>query len=58
MLPLQIHEKNLDERKKSIRELERTIKMKENDNEQLLKELENLNVSVHERVHIEQVNGE
>jgi hypothetical protein len=31
--------------------------MKENDNEQLLKELEDLNVSVHERKHIEQVNG-
>lgn len=37
--------------------MERTIKQKENDNEQLLKELEDLNVSVHERRHIEQVNG-
>ncbi|XP_060599927.1 cilia- and flagella-associated protein 43-like [Ruditapes philippinarum] len=34
------------------------IKMKENDNEQLLKELEDLNVSVHERKHIEQVNAD
>lgn len=40
-----------------MKDLERTIKSKENENEQLLKELEDLNVSVHERKHIEQVNG-
>ncbi|XP_052225547.1 cilia- and flagella-associated protein 43-like isoform X5 [Dreissena polymorpha] len=54
----QIHEKNLSERKKALKELERTIKQKENDNEQLLKQLEDLNVSVHERKHIEQVNAD
>ena len=53
----QIHEKGLSDKQRSFKELERTIKQKENDNEQLLKELEDLNVSVHERNHIEQVNG-
>ncbi|XP_053407637.1 cilia- and flagella-associated protein 43-like isoform X4 [Mercenaria mercenaria] len=53
-----IHEKTLDDKNKSLRDLERTIKQKENDNEQLLKELEDLNVSVHERRHIEQVNAD
>lgn len=53
-----IHEKTLDERKKTLKDLERTIKQKENDNEQLLKELEDLNVSVHERHHIQQVNAD
>ena len=54
----QVHEKTLDDKKKTLKEIEKTIKQKENDNEQLLKELEDLNVSVHERKHIEEVNGE
>jgi len=54
----QIHEKTIDERRKQLRELERTIKQREAENEQVLKELEDLNVSVHERQHIELVNGE
>ena len=40
-----------------LKDLEKTIKTKDNENEQLLKELEDLNVSVHERRHIEEVNG-
>ncbi|WAR21242.1 CFA43-like protein, partial [Mya arenaria] len=54
----QIHEKNIDERQKQLKELERTIKQRENENEQVLKELENLNVSVYERRHIEEVNAD
>ncbi|KAL4232016.1 Cilia- and flagella-associated protein 43 [Mactra antiquata] len=53
-----IHEKTIDEKKKQIKELDRSSKQKENDNEQLLHELEDLNVSVHERKHIEQVNAD
>lgn len=53
-----IHEKTLEERNKTLKDLERTAKQKEYDNEQLLKELEDLNVSVHERKHIEQVNAD
>lgn len=53
-----LHEKTVDERKKTMKELERTFRGKENENEQLLKELEDLNVSVHERKHIEDVNAD
>ena len=53
----QHHEKTTDEKKRTLKDLEKTIKQKDNENEQLLKELEDLNVSVHERRHIEEVNG-
>ena len=53
----QQHEKTTDERKRTYKDLEKTIRQKDNDNEQLLKELEDLNVSVYERRHIEDVNG-
>ena len=53
----QQHEKTTDEKKRILKDLEKTIRQKDNDNEQLLKELEDLNVSVYERRHIEDVNG-
>ena len=54
---LQNHEKNVDERKKTLRDLKRIIKERAEENAALTKELEELNVSVNERRHIHEVNG-
>ena len=54
---LQNHEKNVDERKKTLRDLKRIIKERADENAALTKELEELNVSVNERRHIHEVNG-
>lgn len=56
-LSKQNHEKNVDDRKKTLRELKRIIKEKAEENSALTKELEELNVSVNERRHIHEVNG-
>ena len=57
VIVLQNHEKNVDERKKTLRDLKRIIKERADENAALTKELEELNVSVNERRHIHEVNG-
>ena len=54
---LQNHEKNVDDRKKTLRDLKRIVKERADENTALTKELEELNVSVNERRHIHEVNG-
>jgi len=54
----QHHEKNVHEKKKQIRELKRIIREKEEENNALVSELEDLNVSVNERRHIQEVNAD
>ena len=47
----------MDEKKKQMRELRRTIREKTEENAELTRELEELNVSVNERLFIHEVNG-
>ena len=53
----QHHEKNCEERKKIVKKLRQTIRGKEKNNATLDKDLEEMNVSVAERKHINEVNG-
>lgn len=57
IIHFQHHEKNVDEQKQMLKELRKTIKQKEEENRALERELEELNVSVNERQHIDDVNG-
>ena len=54
----QCHEKNVREKKRQLKELKKIIKDKTEENGSLGTELEELNVSVNERRHIHEVNGE
>ena len=54
---LQHHEKHVQTKKRIIRDLNRTIKDKESENSAISVELEELNVTVNERRHIHEVNG-
>ena len=58
MVMLQHHEKAVEGRKKILKELRHTIRGKEKNNATLDKDLEEMNVSVAERKHINEVNGE
>ncbi|XP_033633066.1 cilia- and flagella-associated protein 43-like isoform X1 [Asterias rubens] len=51
------HEKNCEERKKIVKKLRQTIRGKEKNNATLDKDLEEMNVSVAERKHINEVNA-
>ena len=53
----QHHEKACDERKKILKGLRHTIRGKEKNNASLDNDLEEMNVSVAERKHINEVNG-
>ena len=53
----QHHEKAVLEKKKVIKELKRTIRDREEENGRLSDDLQDLNVSVNERRHINEVNG-
>ena len=55
---LQHHEKNIGERKKILGKLRHTAKKKGKDNADLDDQLEEMNVCVAERKHINDVNGE
>ncbi|XP_077991965.1 cilia- and flagella-associated protein 43-like [Glandiceps talaboti] len=52
------HEKNMGERKDIIGQLRQTIRKKERDNHKLMRELQELNVTVAERKHINSVNAD
>ncbi|XP_041368827.1 cilia- and flagella-associated protein 43-like isoform X2 [Gigantopelta aegis] len=52
------HEKNLEEKKKILKELNKMTYQKQNNNSGLSMQLQDINVSVHERVHIDEVNAE
>jgi len=52
------HEKNLEERKRLLKDLSKSVKVKGGSNGKLDKDLLDLNVLVNERRHIEQVNAE
>lgn len=53
----QHHEKDVGDKKKIVRDLKRTIQDKKDENNRVSVELEELNVSVNERRHINEVNG-
>ena len=46
------------QKKKIVKELKKTIKDRNDENDELANELEDLNVSVNERRNIHEVNGE
>ena len=48
----------MSDRKRMLKELKKTIKERTEENASLSKELEELNVSVNERKHIHEVNGQ
>ncbi len=54
----QNYDKGVSEMQKTLRDLHRVIREKQEANEALTQELEELNVSVNERRHIHEVNGE
>ena len=53
----QHHDKNVGERKKALSKLRHTVKKKEQDNDNLDDQLDEMNVCVAERKHINDVNG-
>ncbi|XP_064629915.1 cilia- and flagella-associated protein 43-like isoform X2 [Lineus longissimus] len=54
----EVHEKNVEERKRILKDLHKVIREKQEDNKQLDVDLEDLNVNVNERRHIHEVNAE
>ena len=53
----QHHDKNSEEKKRIYKELKKIIRDREDENMELDNDLEDLNVSVNERKHIQEVNG-
>lgn len=54
---LQHHEKNVREKKRIIKDLGKTIKSRDSENFSMDNDLAELNVTVNERRHIDDVNG-
>ncbi|ESO90244.1 hypothetical protein LOTGIDRAFT_233795 [Lottia gigantea] len=52
------HEKNVSEKRKILKDLNKTIRTKESSNQDLDSQLTEINVSVNERKHIDDVNAE
>ncbi|XP_064602614.1 cilia- and flagella-associated protein 43-like isoform X2 [Liolophura sinensis] len=52
------HNRKIKLKKRTMRDLSGTIKQKQEENEKLAEQLEELNVSVNERTHIDRVNAE
>lgn len=48
----------MEDKSRSLRDLKKSTKQKENENVQVDRQLQELNVSVNERRHIDEVNGE
>ncbi|XP_013386289.1 cilia- and flagella-associated protein 43 isoform X2 [Lingula anatina] len=58
MMQKKHHEKNVEEHKKIVKDLKKAIQQREEENKSLERDLEELNVSVNERSHINDVNAD
>ncbi|KAL5017485.1 hypothetical protein ScPMuIL_007074 [Solemya velum] len=52
------HERHMDDKSRNLRDLKKSTKQKDNENVQVERKLQELNVSVNERRHIDEVNAD